>query len=64
VLRGLFACLTVFAVPVALVSAGPSAAAPPGSQCGVNLTAPQIAQAMRALPPAFSGMDTPWERLR
>lgn len=59
-IRGLPACLAVFVAAIALVSTAPSGAAPPGSQCGVNLSAPQIAQAVRSLPP-FAGLDAPWD---
>ncbi|MDT5338814.1 MAG: hypothetical protein QOD90_4319 [Mycobacterium sp.] len=59
-IRGLSALLAVFGSAFALASATPSAAAPPGSQCGVNLGAPQIAQAVRSVPPV-AGLDAPWD---
>ena len=44
-----------------LIGSVPSAGAePPGSQCGINLEAPQIGLAARSLPPAISGVDAPW----
>jgi hypothetical protein len=60
-LRGLSAGLALSVSVLALVSASPAGAAPPGSECGVNLSAPQIAQAVKSLPPALAGMDAPWE---
>lgn len=54
----LVGCLA--AVPFAWAPAV-SAAPPPGSRCGVNLDAPQIAMAVRSLPPAFRDLDAPWE---
>jgi hypothetical protein len=59
--RGLSAGVALSISALALGSAPPAAAAPPGSQCGVNLSAPQIDQAVRSLSPAFSGMDAAWE---
>jgi hypothetical protein len=50
----------VFAAALALVCAAPASAAPPGSQCGVNLSAPQIAQAARSLPP-YPGLSAAWD---
>jgi hypothetical protein len=61
VLRAVTTSLAVLAASIALVSSPTASAAPPGSQCGANLTAPQIALAVRSLPPAIRGVDAPWD---
>ena len=59
-IRSLSAGVGVAAAVLALVAAPSSVAAPPGSQCGVNLSAPQIAQATRSLPP-YPGLSAAWD---
>jgi hypothetical protein len=61
VLRAVTTSLAVLAASIALASSPTATAAPPGSQCGANLTAPQIALAVRSLPPAIRGVDAPWD---
>jgi hypothetical protein len=61
VLRAVTSSLAVLAASIALASSPTASAAPPGSQCGANLTAPQISLAVRSLPPAIRGVDAPWD---
>jgi hypothetical protein len=61
VLRAVTTSLAVLAASIALVSSPTAGAAPPGSQCGVNLTAPQIGLAVRSLPPPIRGIDALWD---
>jgi hypothetical protein len=60
VLRAVTTSLAVLALTIALASSPAARAAPPGSQCGANLAAPQIALAVRSLAPATRGVDAPW----
>jgi hypothetical protein len=53
--------LAVLVTSTSLAASPTAAAAPPGSQCGVNLSAPQIGLAVRELPPAFQDRDVPWD---
>lgn len=53
--------LAVLATSVSFAAPPTAGAAPPGSQCGENLTAPQIALAVRQLPPASRDLDVPWD---
>jgi hypothetical protein len=57
-IRAMSACVATLAL--ALGSAASATAAPPGSQCGLNMSAPQIAQAARSLPP-YPGLDAAWD---
>ena len=61
VLRAVTTSLAILTASIALASSPAAGAAPPGSQCGANLTAPQIALAVRSLPPAIRGVDAPWD---
>ena len=53
--------LAVLAASASLAASPTAGAAPPGSQCGVNLTAPQIALAVRQLPPPSHDLDVSWD---
>jgi hypothetical protein len=61
VLRAVTTSLALLAASLAFASSHTAGAAPPGSQCGANLTAPQIGLAVRSLSPAIRGVDAPWD---
>lgn len=61
VLPAVTTSLAVLAASMVFAASPTASAAPPGSECGVNLTAPQIGLAMRSLPPAIRGIDAPWD---